>query len=178
MSLVEIGESEERGKELIFLFITERLENETKDKGARFTQSFTAFGDPSLKGRAVHKSVQVEFVPNPELTRRNWVRKKCTRWNNRVGRFKPSMSGGRVSRSPRSELMDSRKLLLESGNLSIGSGFRGGKPKPTRQNWFLVAKTLRRPAEAVELAEFRSDSVGSSSESSNRINLDSPNQSR
>nr|POF05105.1 hypothetical protein CFP56_05714 [Quercus suber] len=41
---------------LLYLFITERLENETKDKVARFTQYFTAFGDPSLKGRAVHRS--------------------------------------------------------------------------------------------------------------------------
>ena len=28
--------------------------------------------------RAVHGSVRVRFVPNPELTRRNWVGKKCT----------------------------------------------------------------------------------------------------
>ncbi|KAK9989296.1 hypothetical protein SO802_029535 [Lithocarpus litseifolius] len=31
-------------------FITERLVNKTKDKGARFAQFFTSFGDPSVKG--------------------------------------------------------------------------------------------------------------------------------
>ncbi|KAF3976312.1 hypothetical protein CMV_000487 [Castanea mollissima] len=31
-------------------FFTKRLENETKDKDARFAQSFIAFGDPSVKG--------------------------------------------------------------------------------------------------------------------------------
>jgi len=29
--------------------------------------------------RAVHGSVRVGFVPNPEPTRWNWVRKKCIR---------------------------------------------------------------------------------------------------
>ena len=28
--------------------------------------------------RAVHGSIRVEFVPNPEPSRRNWVGKKCT----------------------------------------------------------------------------------------------------
>ena len=57
--------------------------------------------------RAVHGSVRVGFVPNPEPTHRNWMRKKCIRRrparSNRVGRFRPSTGGGRVGRSHRSE---------------------------------------------------------------------------
>ena len=44
-------------------------------------------------------SVRVEFVPNPKPTRQNRVGKKCTCWSNRVGWFKPSTGGERVSRS-------------------------------------------------------------------------------
>ena len=50
------------------------------------------------------------------------------------------------------------EILPEAGKLSVSSGFsdfRGGKPKPTRRNWFLVVKTRRRPAGVVGLAGFR-----------------------
>ena len=69
------------------------------------------------------------------------------------------------------------KFWPESGNLSVGSGFsgfRGGKPKPIRQNRFMMVKTRHRPAGAVGSAIFGSDPVGSSSGSGYRINLDSP----
>ena len=54
------------------------------------------------------------------------------------------------------------------------SGFRGGKPKPTCQNQFLVVKTHCQPAGAVGLAGFELDPIGSSDGSGYRINLDSP----
>ena len=66
------------------------------------------------------------------------------------------------------------KFWPESGNLSVGSGFsgfRGGKPKSTRRNRFLVVKIRHRPAEAVG-----SGPVGSSGGSDYQINLDSPTQ--
>ena len=69
------------------------------------------------------------------------------------------------------------KFLSESGNLSVSSGFsgfRGGKPKPTRRNRFLVVKTRHRPTEAVRSAGFRSGPVSSSGGLGYRINLDSP----
>ena len=67
------------------------------------------------------------------------------------------------------------KFWSESGNLSVGSGFRGGKPKPTRRNRFLVVKIRRRPAGAVGSAGFGSVPVGFSGGSGYRMNLDSPN---
>lgn len=69
------------------------------------------------------------------------------------------------------------KFWPESGNLSVGSdfsGFRGGKPKPTRRNRFLVVKIRRRPAGAVGSAGFGSVPVGFSGGSGYRMNLDSP----
>ena len=39
----------------------------------------TATPKRSMNTRAIHGSVQVEFVPNPELTHRNRVEKKGTR---------------------------------------------------------------------------------------------------
>ena len=68
------------------------------------------------------------------------------------------------------------KFWPESGNLSVNSGFsgfRGGKPKPTRQNRFLVVKIRRRPAGEVRSAGFGSVPVGFSGGSGYRINLDS-----
>ena len=68
------------------------------------------------------------------------------------------------------------KFQLEFGNLSIGSGFsgfKGGKPKPTCWNLFLVVKTHRRPIGAVGLVGLGSDPVGSLGGSSYWINLDS-----
>ena len=69
------------------------------------------------------------------------------------------------------------KFWPESGNLSVNSGFsgfRGGKPKPTRQNRFLVVKIRRRPAGEVRSTGFGSVPVGFSGGSGYRINLDSP----
>ena len=68
------------------------------------------------------------------------------------------------------------KFWPESGNLSVGSGFRGGKPKPTRWNRFLVVKIHRRPAGAIRSTGFGSVPVGFSGGSGYRINLDSPNR--
>ena len=66
------------------------------------------------------------------------------------------------------------KFWPESGNLSVSSGFRGGKPKLTRRNRFLVVKIRHRPARAVGSAGFGSVPVGFSGESGYRINLDNP----
>ena len=69
------------------------------------------------------------------------------------------------------------KFWPKFGNLSVGSGFsgfRGGKPKSTRRNRFLVVKIRHRPAEAVGSAGFGSVPVDFSGGSGYWINLDSP----
>ena len=67
------------------------------------------------------------------------------------------------------------KFWPESRNLSVDSGFSGGKPKPTRWNQFLEMKTCRWPTRVIRLTSFKLDPVGSSNGSGIRINLDSLN---
>ena len=63
--------------------------------------------------KAIHGSIRVGFMPNPEPTRQNQVGKKMhlppTCRSNRVRRFRPPTGGGRVGWSHRSENMTGKR---------------------------------------------------------------------